>query len=169
MPNRDNPSGFIPVFSPTGEIRGELVKLTATNAIIGVNDPLMLTADGSYDRWSAGALAGVALAPSAASSGASILAVTDPNVVFVGQTDDTTGTLTLQTGVNLNADIITGNAVNGRSIFEIDESSGDVAATLPWKVIGIYPGPENEFGQFNKLLLIPNNHVRKGGTGTAGV
>lgn len=170
MANRDNPHGFIIRYNPTGEVRGEQVLLAAANAIIGVGDPLQQTSDGVYDRWSSGRIDGFAMQAAAASSGGvTILACLDPNVVVSAQTDNGTGTLTSQTGINLNADIVIGNAVNGISIAEIDESSGATTATLPLKIIGLDPALDNAFGQFNRLLCIANNHSRKGGTGTAGI
>lgn len=169
MANRNNPHGFIIRYSPCGEVRGEPVILAAANAVIGVGDLLAQTAAGLYDRWAAGAVAGVAMASASASSGATILACLDPNIVISGQTDDGTGTLTSQTGVNLNATVVVGNAVNGVSIMEIDETSGAVTADLPLKVIGLDPQVGNSFGEFNQLLCVINNHVRKGGTGTVGI
>lgn len=170
MANRNNPHGFIIRYSPCGEVRGEPVLLDSANAVIGVGDLLAQTSAGVYDRWSSGAVGGVAMASSSASSGgATILACLDPNIVLSAQTDDGTGTLTSQTGVNLNATVVVGNAVNGVSIMEIDESSGATTADLPLKIIGLDSQVGNAFGEFNQLLCVINNHVRKGGTGTVGI
>lgn len=169
MANRDNPHGFIIRYSPTGEVRGEPVILAAANAIIGFGDLLAQTSSGTYDRWASGAVAGVAMQEAAASSGATILACLDPNIVLSAQTDNGTGTLTSQTGVNLNATVVVGAATNGISRMEIDESSGNTTADLPLKIVGLDPMVGNAFGEFNQLLCIINNHVRKGGTGTAGI
>jgi len=170
MANRDNPNGFTPVRHLTGgEIRTEAIKLAAANAAIGVGDLLSRTNAGVFDRWASGAVSGVAAQSSSASSGAEISAYIDPNIVFAAQTDDGTGTLTAQTGLNLNATAIAGTPVNGRSIYEIDESSGATTADLPLKVIGISKQVGNAFGAFNRLEVVINNHDLKGGTGTVGI
>lgn len=168
MANRDNPRGFLPIkHLGGGDIRYTEVPLEAANAILGIGDPLMKTANGLYNRWAAGnPIAGIAMEAKAANAGAgaTVLAIVDKNVIFVGQTDDTTGTLTAQTGVGLNATIIVGNAVNGRSICEIDESSGAAGATLPLKVLALHPVVGNEFGQFNVLQVLMNEHTEFAGT-----
>lgn len=172
MANRNSPSGFVPVrHSAGGEIRTESVDLKSTNSEIGIGDPLALDSSGTYDLWASGAIAGFAAEYKAANagSGATILAYTDPQIVYSAQTDDGTGTLTAQTGQNLNATIVTGTVSNRRSIAEIDESSGNTTATLPLKVLGLSKAVGNAYGEFNRLDVIINNHVRKGGTGTAGV
>lgn len=174
MPNRDGPRGFTPRFHLTGgEIRPERVRLTAANALIGVGDPLVLTNDGRMDRAAAGnAVAAVAAAPAAASSAAEIPAYVDPNIVYSAQTDNGTGVATAETAINTNINFVIGNAVNGRSIAELDQDSaaaGGGSETLPFKVRGLFQSPDNEFGEFNELLVTINNSPFKGGTGTAGV
>ena len=170
MANRDNPNGFTPIRHINGgEIRTEAVKLNATNTIIGVGDPLVRDSAGTWNVWASGAVSGVAAQSASASSGSEIAAYTDPGIVYEAQTDDGTGTLTAQTGLNLNATIVTGTPANGRSIMEIDESSGNTTATLPLKVIGLSKRNGNAFGEFNRLEVVLNNHDLKGGTGTAGV
>lgn len=171
MANRNNPKGLFPRYSMSGgTIRGEAITLTAANAIIGIGDPLVETNDGLFDRAAASdVVSAVAAASAAASSGATILAYRDPNIVFSAQTDDGSGTSTSQTAVNLNINFIIGNAVNGRSIMELDESSADTTATLPFKIRGLYQSIDNAFGEFNELLVTINNHKDKGGTGTLGV
>lgn len=171
MANRDNPTGFVPVRHLTGgEIRTEAVLLAAANAAIGIGDLLVRTSAGVWDRWASGAVSGVAAQSSSASSGGvEIAAYIDPNIVFAAQTDNGTGTLTAQTGLNLNATAIAGTPVNGRSIYEIDESSGATTIDLPLKVIGLSKQVGNAFGQFNRLEVVINNHDLKGGTGTVGL
>lgn len=174
MANRNNPNGFTPVAHASGgEIRTEKVSITASNTVIGVGDPLMQVNDGTLNKWSSGAVAGIAAESKAANGGGSIQAYVDPNIIFEAQTDDgvTAGTtgLTNSSGVNLNATIIAGTASNGRSTSEIDESSGATTATLPLKILGLSARVGNAYGEFNRLLVQINNHVRKGGTGTDGL
>jgi len=160
----DAPYGFKPVRHLTGgEIRTESLTLTAANAIIGKGDLLSIAADGTVDRAAAAdtTIVGVAAAPAAASDGTTILAYIDPNIVYRAQTDDGTGTLTAQTGINLNADFVVANATSGISRMEIDENTGATTATLPLKVLGLYNSPSNAFGEFNELEVIINNHIHK--------
>ncbi|MBZ0123217.1 MAG: hypothetical protein K8F31_04965, partial [Roseovarius sp.] len=125
-------------------------------------------AAGLYDRWSGGnTWDGVALEPAAASSGKEIAAVLDDDVVFEVQTDDTTGVLTAETGIHLNADIIVANPPGSRSIAELDESSGATTATLPAKVVGLARRQGNAYGQFNRLEVMMNQTAKH--AGTAGV
>lgn len=172
MANRDGPNGFTPVRHNTGgEIRCEQVPLLATNAAIGIGDPLMLEAAGGYDAWTSGAIAGIAAEAKSASVGAdqTILAYVDPEIIYTAQTDDGTGTLTALTGVNLNATALAGTPANGRSTAEIDETSGATGnATLPLKILGLAKTVGNVFGEFNRLEVLINNNDRKGGTGTVG-
>lgn len=168
MPNRDTPNGLRPLRGP---FREETYTLEASNAVIGKGDLLELKADGTVGRAAATTVAtiGVALEPKAASSTDGKILVSDhPETIYVAQTDDGTGTLTAQTGVNLNADIVVTDATNGVSRMEIDESSGATTATLPLKVVGLHKAQDNEFGEFNKLEVILNNHVLKS-SGVAGV
>lgn len=170
MANRDNPHGLQPRYHLSGAtIRTESVTLAAANAIVGVGDPLTQTNAGLYDRAAAGErIDAVAAAPAAASSGATIPAYRDPNIVFSAQTDDGTGTATAQTAVNLNANFIIGNAVNGRSIMEIDENSAATTSTLPLKIRGLWGSIDNAFGEFNELLVSINVAADKS-VGTAGI
>ena len=171
MANRNNPNGLTPRYHLSGgSIRVEAVALAAANAIVGVGDPLVQTAAGLWDRAAAGDQVGaVAMGPAAASSGATIPAIKDPNVVYSCQTDDGTGTATAQADVNLNINFVVVAATDGRSNVELDEDSADTTATLPFKIRGLWGSPDNAFGEFNELLVSVNNHEDKGGTGTAGV
>lgn len=171
MPNRDNAKGAVPrKHLLGGEIRTENVALAAANTAIGVGTALAHTSAGVYDIWSSGAIAGFAAEAKAASSGGTIKAYIDPFIVYSAQTDDGTGTGTAQTAINLNTTLVNNGTVsNGVSKAELDESAVLDTATLPVKLIGLYPSPDNAFGEFNELLFVINNSNFKGGTGTAGV
>lgn len=65
-----------------------------------------------------------------------------------------------------------GSTISGQSGYYLDLStlSGAGGATLNLKIIGITPNPLNAFGiPFNNALVVINNDVLKGGTGTAGI
>ncbi len=167
MPNADRPNGFRPV---TGSGRVNAYPLAAANSIIGKGDLLERTSAGVVDRASTTSvqIVGVAAAGAAASSGGTILVWDDPNAEFVAQTDNGTGVITTQTGVNLNAAVVVTDAVGGISREEIDESTGATTATLPLNIIKLYSSDDNAFGEFNRMVVTINNHVHKS-TGTAGV
>jgi len=164
MANADRPHGFRPVYAQYGE-HGSThdYQLTAANALIRKGDILVRTSDGLIDRAAAGFTQGigVAAANAAASSGATIPVYDNPGQVFEAQCDDTTGILTAQTGINLNADILaTANtAAKDTSNMEIDESTGNTTATLPLTILRLYPDVENSFGQFNRLEVLINRHA----------
>jgi len=162
MANRNSPMGLVARYHRAGGcIRTEKVTLSAANSIIGRGDPLVMVNDGLYDLWSSGRIDAVAAEPSAASSGASIQAYRDPMIVYSCQTDDGTGTGTVQTAINLNATLVAAAPSNGVSRFEIDETSVDTTATLP--------APNNALGEFNELFVSLNNTGEMAGTGTLGI
>lgn len=175
MANVDNPSGFMPYVSPSGgggQAYIEYLDLSSSNSLIGKGDPVK-SVSGVVDKASAAdALCGIAAEAKAANSGGKIAVWCDPNQRFVAQCDDTTGVLTALAGIQLNADFVTGTAVNGISIAEIDESSGATTATLPFKVLRLSEEMNgrqaNAFGQFNRLVVKINNHQFGSHTGTAG-
>lgn len=159
MANIDNPSGLKPARSLIGgEIRLTSAALHSANSQIGLNHPLTLLADGTYQAWSNGLrLDAVSAQAVAANTGGTILVYSDPFIVFHAQTDNGTGTLTAQTAVGLNANILAGSVNSyGLSTAEIDESSGATTNTLPVTVLGLAPTEGNDFGEFNVLEIIRN-------------
>jgi len=177
MANVDNPNGFRPYHCPHGGSGAPTVTklpLLAANAAIGVGDPVNVE-DGGVDQADATEeLCGIAAESKAASSTDTYIMVwSDPQQLFVAQTDDGTGTATALTALGLNANIVVGTPVNGRSIAEIDEGSADTTATLPLKLMALsteYIGTaQNAVGEFNRLVVKINNHQFQGHTGTAGI
>lgn len=171
MANSNNPSGFVARYHATGgEIRTQKVKLVAANAAIYPGDVLEQADTGEYDIAEAADVIGaIAAEYVAASDGGYTQVYMDPDIVFSAQCDDGTGTATAQTCVGLNIDFVATAGSGGHSNMEIDETSANTTATLPWKIIGIFEQIGNAFGEFNQLLVVPNNHKMKGGTGTLGV
>ena len=171
MANVDNPHGFRPIRTlGGGEFRIESLALLGANAIIGKFDLVTLSL-GLVDRSAVTdtAICGIAMEAKAANSAdTEILVLTNPDIVMEAQTDDGVATLVTQADMSLNADFIVGNAVNGLSIMEIDDTSGAAGAALPLKMIGLFPAIGNAFGEFNRLECIIQNHIYKS-VGTAGV
>lgn len=171
MANTDRPHGF----TVLGALHGgppsiREYTLAAANTAIGKGDLVTLTTAGVIDQSAASdtQIVGVAMASAAASSGATIPVCDDPLVLLEAQTDDGTGTCTALTDMYGNCNIVAGAATYGMSRMEIDEDTQAATATLPIKVIGLYPVADNAFGEFNRLLCIINNHVYKS-TGVTGL
>jgi hypothetical protein len=171
MANRNSPNGFLPVINldGSGGPKLEYLPLLATNVLIGRGDPVTIAAGGVDKAGASTALCGIAAEPKAANSGGYIAVWSDPNQLFVAQTDDGTGDLTTAADMRKNANIVAGTPVNGQSIAEIDENTGDTTATLPLKVIRLSNEIGNALGEFNRLVVRINNHQLSGGTGTAGL
>lgn len=171
MANVDKPHGFRPIYAIHG-VSGTCGKyeLAAANTAIGIGDLIGRTNAGVVDQAAATSVQviGVAAEAKAANSGGTILLYDGPFQVYEAQTDDGTGTLTAQTGVNLNADFVATAASAGMSRMEIDENSGAVTPTLPLVVLGLYEVVDNAFGEFNRLEVMINNHVLKS-LGTTGI
>ena len=93
----------------------------------------------------------------------------DPNAQFVVQCSGTAAV----TCVGRNADLVTstaGNTTTGLSGQQVGvPATGN--ATYQWKVVGVYEDDEDNdvLLDYANLIVIPNNHLYKGGTGTAGV
>lgn len=116
--------------------------------------------------------------------------VDDPNVLFDAQVVGTapsggsnTGSVnTINIGLNANGNYLsdlnfnyninvgTGSTISGQSGAYIDMTTQGTGATLQLKLIRLTPRPGNTFGlAYNNGLVLINNHVYKGGTGTAGI
>src|SRR4030095_3345507 len=156
MANADEPRGFVPVRTLDGScITTARYSLAAANGAIGIGDLLVIDATGfvtgrSAASPAAGTVVGVAAAPASASSGGTILVYDNPNIVYMAQTDDGTGTATAQTCVGNNINIVDAVPVAGISRQELDENTAAVTNSLVWKILRLFPRIDNDFGQFNK-------------------
>lgn len=174
MANVDAPNGLTPhAGNGNGNPAISYHVLLATNVEIGEGAPVAVVA-GGVDKWSSGAVLGVAAEYKAANAGGAtatkmIAVYSDPAQEFTAQCDNGTGTATSEAAVGLNITFLTGTAVNRRSIEELDESSATTTATLPLKIMGLQNIPNNAYGEFNRFIVKINNHQLKGGTGTAGI
>lgn len=167
MANSSYGFGLRPVASPLGVgcfSALEKKTLSATNTIVGVGDPLLLAADGLYDKWTVASgkpIAGVAASYAAANSGAEVMVYTDPAQLFAMRVDSTTGTLTAATGAGLNAQIIDTSTTSRTSVMTIDESSGAADNSLPLFVVEKWNSPDNEYGQYMVWVVRINNHINR--------
>jgi hypothetical protein len=126
--------------------------------------------------------------------GAKALVVDDPNVLFdIQVSDNRNGQISgiqaadinnnfafnVANGGGVNANPAAGSPVTGQSAYYLDYQSINTTATLSLKAMALTPYPGNIFataapavigvGAYNNVLVILNNHILKGGTGTAGV
>lgn len=102
--------------------------------------------------------------------------IDDPNViaqVVVTSSDGGTNPTLLAASIGLNAGISVAtadNVVNNTSGMSLDIYTAATTPTLLTKIVGLCPTPGNAFGlNYNIALVAFNNHIYKGGTGTAGV
>lgn len=125
--------------------------------------------------------------------GAKALVVDDPNVLFDIQVSNNGNTISgMQAAdINGNASFVlggngggatnpaAGSTVTGQSAYYLDYATIATTATLSLKIMALTPYPGNIFataapavvgvGAYNNVLVIINNHILKGHTGTAGV
>jgi len=106
---------------------------------------------------------------SVAQDGIVALVNDDPNAEFLVQCSGVAAV----TCVGRNADLVTstsGSNTTGQSGQQVGvPATGN--ATYPWKVVGVstVAGEDDVLSAYANLIVIPNNHLYKGGTGTAGV
>lgn len=77
-----------------------------------------------------------------------------------------------QTDINLNANFVVqaGSVRGGVSATYLDMDSAAVTATLSCKILRLEPDVRNAYGVlYNNAIVVINNHVLKGGTGTLGL
>jgi hypothetical protein len=90
-----------------------------------------------------------------------ILVADDPNLVFVGQCD-TAGTDWAATDVGSYANMLvgTGNTYTGLSGWTLDTTDGPDNAdpSNQLLIVGLYPAPDNEIGEYGRWLVMINNH-----------
>jgi len=89
-----------------------------------------------------------------------VLVDDDPDHAFEIQEDSVGGALAV-TDIGLNADFINaaGNAYTKRSGAMLDTSTKATTATLPLKIIGLVPRPNNDIGATAKVIVKINVHT----------
>jgi hypothetical protein len=112
------------------------------------------------------AMLGVAAEYRAAADVGPIAVYDDPNLIFEIQASGDLGAADILQNARIVA--TTGDTSLLRSKHALD--SGNIAdtATLPLKILQLAPGVENAFGSYARVRVAINNHLLKGGTGTAG-
>ncbi len=174
MPNLDNAHGFLLVGrgSNGGECYQEEVTKAAGLAQAWFRgDRLFPAADGTVTRTNTPGttpLYGICNAYSPASTAAALRVITSPDALFEAQSDtDGTGLVAADVHLNCNAIDGTGSSYTLISGDMLDTSSKATTAALDWKLIGLFPDPNNAFGNLARFICIPNLHIRN--TRAAGV
>ena len=157
---------FVPFINPGSSGKPFIFEfdLGASNAIIGIGDPLTQTSGLIERAAAADELVGIAAEPKAASAGGKIKIWCDPMQLFTAQTDDdTTGTAESIAAILSNIDFVVTAATNGHSNCELDESSSTTTAALPFKILRLSPeysgasGALNAYGVNNRFIVKINN------------
>lgn len=164
----------------------------ATN--VGRGDPVIVLADGSIGIGVAGsAVIGVFIgckytdaqgnvvnspnwvASTAIKTGTTVEAQIIDNPTAVWTIQETNGSGAAGTPLalvdrNLNANFVIGAPdALGNSTTSLNNTTENTTATLNCKIMDLDSTPGNAVGSFANWLVMFNNHILKGGTGTAGV
>jgi hypothetical protein len=103
------------------------------------------------------------------------MVIDSPDLVMEVQETDATGAAAgtplalADRNLNINFVVNAGTTATGQSRVTINNASEATTATLNLKILDIAPIPGNPVGNFAVWLVTWNNHIMKGGTGTAGV
>ena len=161
MANADKAFGFIPVRSEGKQERVRVYKKDASTEIFA-GDAVKMAADGEVEvAGTSGDILGVA-AEYRAAAATEIAVYDDPDQVFETQCD---GDFALA-DVGQNAVIVAGSGDSTLKIsgHEID-STFATAATHQFKILGLAKRPDNAVGSYARVLVKPNSHIFKSGTG----
>ncbi len=174
MLNLNNPHGFMLVGRGSNGGQCVLEEVTKAASLAQAwfrGDRLFPASDGTVTRTNTPGttpLLGISNAYSPASTAAALRVITSPDALFEAQSDnDATGLVLTNTHNNCNAIDGAGSAYSLISGDMLDTSSAATAAALDFKLIGLLPDPQNEFGNFARFICIPNLHIRN--TRAAGV
>ncbi len=165
------------VFAPYGArlrvAEGKLFRVRrypkVSGNVIADGDLVIPDASGAVDLGSnTGPYVGVAIEYKTSADVSAIAVIDDPEAVFEMQTDN----LVASTAIFMNAQITYAAPDTSlqRSKTSLKASSvGTGNPTYPLKILGLSDELGNAWGSFAKVIVKINNHVYKGGTGTAGV
>lgn len=163
MANLDQPCGFVPY----GDVKRCREYVAA--AAIYPGDGVKQTNAGKVTVAAAGdALLGFA-ANYVSADGEKVNVFDDPDQEFKGQASATDPDA--QTDLNLNYNLVANSPSTAYKISrqEIDSTSGATNSNLQLKLLRIEVRPDNVLGANADCIVVINNHVLKGGTGTEGV
>jgi hypothetical protein len=96
------------------------------------------------------------------------LVADDPNILFEVQ-DNGASTAIAASNIGQNVQLLSGANNGFISGWGIDNANINNTATTQCKIMGLVRRNDNAFGQYAKFLVLINNHLYKGGTGTVGI
>jgi hypothetical protein len=146
-----------------------ITRATAGSAMVGVLIAVGVNSQGSYYDPNNLALTS---APATKTKAYYALVVDDPNVIFEAQELDLSGSVLAASNIGQNLNFVyaapasTAVAVSGAGL---DNTTIANTATLNFKLWKLAQRIDNAIGQYAKWEVLINNHIYKGGTGTAGV
>lgn len=188
MANVDAPFGLRPVKHVGGAPYNGAGNVYFVNAaqVIAPGDPVLITGDADTNgiprvaRATAGSRitgvmlgktngAGTLLQDSTQTTTASVdqylLVCDDPTVIYEAQSDGD-----LDAGdIGSNTDLVTANAVNDRSAWELNSATHDVTATLTVRVLRLVPDDRNALGANAVAEVLINTHTMSQGVGSLGI
>lgn len=165
MANENKPFGLRLLQTDGKEYRVRRYPKTATAIYMG--DLLMQDATGAVKPATAAVAAIGVAAEYRAASAADVAVIDDPDSTFVIQASANY----VAADILANADIVAnaGDSTLLRSQFTLDSASLGTGATLQLKTLALAPDVTNEAGSYARVVVKINNHIFKGGTGTAGI
>jgi hypothetical protein len=164
MANRDLPTGFVPI----GHLSGGAIPephsyvMTASQKIYK-GDPVIITSGGTVSVGAASATTthlGIAAEykyDSGATGTMAIKVYDDLDILYKVQTTDSL--TTTQSTVFNTADIITyaaGSDITYQSIMELNTPG---TSSKPWIILRLLDSPDNDWGEFSKVVVKYNQHV----------
>lgn len=159
-------------FRPWGQpLRATLYQCGLPNVFVG--DLLQVNSSGQVSAWSSSANPSVGVCAQFQNvQGQPVLVWDHPDQQFLAQTDGTAVVSSVVNTIGMNA-TVTANSGNNQykvSRMQILANSLGTTTTFPLKVIAVDQRPDNALGSsYVDLICFINNHIYKGGTGTAGI
>ena len=104
--------------------------------------------------------------------------IDDPNMQFIVQSSDSTGTAAItfaNIGEYINIAVGTGNTATGLSGMTVDQDTLGTTVTLPFRIVGLVENPPGAEGtdiaaEFNQVIVAFNNaSTRTNGAGPTGI
>lgn len=193
MANANRPAGLIPYRSLTGGIPNRLGSYDITSALaqtlcrgdpvlgLGTNGRNISIATAGNALNILGSFAGVKYTASDGSitysnvwvtgttlqtgTVAEALVYDDPDQLFQIQITTATGLIATDVGSQANFLYAAGNLTTGASGVMLDQSTLSNSAQRQFQILGLVNAPDNEYGQYAKVLVRINNSQRRAAVG----
>jgi hypothetical protein len=165
MANNNFPHGLTPLLiclSGGVPVLRNFSKAAGYGTAIFRHDVVNRVADGSIEAGGTPGTTtytGVALNYGAASTATTHGVYITPDALYEAQDDGDSSTLdAADMGLNCNLVFTAGNSATKHSKHQIDGSSKNTTATLDVKLLELYAVPNNEHGQYARVVVMFNKH-----------